>query len=198
MITEINIQRLGESVLAVPPLARAADFSLAEEPNKRLIRHIEGGGVSTLLYGGNANFYHIALGEYDQVLSFLEEHAAGETLVIPSVAPTFGTMMDHAKIVRKHGFPTVMILPLHGHTSRGVEAGIRKFVDAAGIPALLYLKNDGYIEVEEVKRLAESKAISGIKYAIVRADPANDPYLRALCDSVDRRLIISGIGEQPA
>jgi len=101
--------------------------------------------------------------------------------------------------VRKHRFPTVMILPLQGAvTSKGVEAGIRRFVDAAGIPALLYLKNDGYIEVQEVRKLAESKTISGIKYAIVRDDPANDPYLRKLCDQVDRKLIVSGLGEQPA
>jgi len=32
----------------------------------------------------------------------------------------------------------------------------------------------------------------------VRNDPANDPYLRELCDQVDRKLIISGLGEQPA
>jgi 4-hydroxy-tetrahydrodipicolinate synthase len=93
----------------------------------------------------------------------------------------------------------VMVLPLVGSTtSHGVEVGIRKFVDAAGVPALLYIKNDGYIEVEEVARLAESKAISGIKYAVVRSDTASDPYLRKLCDHVDRKLIVSGIGEQPA
>src|SRR5437016_7660497 len=111
MLTEINIQRLGEFVLAVPPLARAADFSLAEEPNKRLIRHIEAGGVNTLLYGGNANFYHIALSEYDQVLGFLAQAAGPKTLVIPSAGPAYGTMMDQAKIIRRHKFPTVMILP---------------------------------------------------------------------------------------
>jgi dihydrodipicolinate synthase/N-acetylneuraminate lyase len=66
------------------------------------------------------------------------------------------------------------------------------------VPALLYLKNDGYIDVPEVKRLAEAKVISGIKYAIVRENPAKDPYLRSLCDNVERRLIISGLGEQPA
>ncbi|MDQ3439862.1 MAG: dihydrodipicolinate synthase family protein, partial [Planctomycetota bacterium] len=31
-----------------------------------------------------------------------------------------------------------------------------------------------------------------------RNDTANDPYLRKLCDHVDRKLIVSGIGEQPA
>jgi dihydrodipicolinate synthase/N-acetylneuraminate lyase len=199
MITNINPERLAASVLAVPPLCRNADLTLNDAENAKLIRHLESGGIRTLLYGGNANFYHIALSEFDQVLGCLGQHAGPDTLVIPSVAATFGTMMDQAKIVRKHRFPTVMILPLQGSvTSKGVENGIRRFVDAAGVPALLYLKNDGYIEVEEVRKLAESKVISGIKYAIVRDDPAKDPYLRSLCDRVDRKLIISGLGEQPA
>ena len=37
-----------------------------------------------------------------------------------------------------------------------------------------------------------------IKYAVVRADPAVDPYLDALLARVDRKVVISGIGERPA
>ena len=108
-------------------------------------------------------------------------------------------MMDQAKVLRRHRFPTAMILPQQGiTTSQGVETGIRRFVDAAGIPALLYIKSDGYIEVKEAAALARDGIISGIKYATVRADPAKDDYLRQLVEQVDRRLIISGIGEQPA
>ena len=199
MITSLTSERLSSSVLAVPPLCRNADFTLNEPENAKMIRHIESGGIRTLLYGGNANFYHIPTSEFDELFALFARLAGEDTLVIPSVAPTFGTMMDQAKIVRRHRFPTVMVLPLVGSTtSRGVEAGIRKFVDAAGVPALLYIKNDGYIEVEEVARLAESKTISGIKYSVVRSDTANDPYLRKLCDHVDRKMIVSGIGEQPA
>src|SRR5436305_12299816 len=124
MITHLTNDILTASVLAVPPMARNKDFSLNEAENAKLIRHMEAGGIRTLLYGGNANFYHIALSEYDQVLNNLEQSAGADTLVIPSVAATFGTMMDQAKIVRKHKFPTVMILPLQGAvTSKGVEAG---------------------------------------------------------------------------
>jgi dihydrodipicolinate synthase/N-acetylneuraminate lyase len=199
MLTTLTLQRLSASVLAVPPLCRSADLSLNETENARLIRHIESGGIRTLLYGGNANFYHIPLSEYDQVLSCLAQLAAADTLVIPSVSCLWGSMMDQARILRKHKFPTVMVLPLQGQvTSRGVESGIRRFVEAAGVPALLYLKNDGYIEVPEVARLAADKIISGIKYAIVRDDPSVDPYLKSLCDSVDIRLVVSGLGEQPA
>src|SRR5580765_4934209 len=73
--------------------------------------------------GGTANFYHIALAEYERVLTCLAQYSGPETLVIPSVGPNFGTMMDQAKIVRKFKFPTVMVLPMQGMTtSRGVEA----------------------------------------------------------------------------
>jgi dihydrodipicolinate synthase/N-acetylneuraminate lyase len=199
MITTLTPERLVSSVMAVPPLCRNADYSVSEKENAKLIRHIEGGGIRTLLYGGNANFYHIPLSEYDQVLGCLEQLAGADTLMIPSVSCVWGSMMDQAKIVRNHKFPTVMVLPLQGSvTSKGVETGIRRFVDAAGIPALLYLKNDGYMEVPEIARLASSRVISGIKYAIVRENAANDPFLTKLCDAVDRRLIVSGLGEQPA
>jgi dihydrodipicolinate synthase/N-acetylneuraminate lyase len=199
MLTTLTPGRLTQSVLAVPPLCRRADFSLNEGENTKLIRHIESGGVSTLLYGGNANFYHIAPSEYEATLSFLEEAAGANTLVIPSAGPAYGTMMDQARILRKHRFPTVMILPQVGiTTSQGVAEGVRRFVEAAGVPALLYIKHDGYIEVEDVARLAEAKVICGIKYATVRANPANDDYLRRLVEHGDRSTIISGIGEQPA
>ncbi|WP_408222207.1 hypothetical protein [Paraburkholderia dipogonis] len=56
------------SVMAVAPLARRADYTLDAPQNRALIRHMEGGGVRTLLYGGNANLYHIAVSEYRDLL----------------------------------------------------------------------------------------------------------------------------------
>jgi dihydrodipicolinate synthase/N-acetylneuraminate lyase len=201
MLTTLTPDALVASVLAVPPLARNRDFSLADAENTKLIRHIEAGGIRSLLYGGNANFYHLPLGELDQVLSFLSQAAGSDTLVIPSAGPAYGLSLDQAKIYRKHKFPTVMLLPQVGiTTSRGVALGVEKFVEAAGVPALLYIKHDGYIEPQDVKPLAEKKLISGIKYATVRndADTKADPYLHKLLDNVDRKIVISGIGEQPA
>jgi dihydrodipicolinate synthase/N-acetylneuraminate lyase len=199
MLTNLTSETLTGSVLAVPPLARNADLSLNEAESAKLIRHIEAGSVRTLLYGGNANFYHVALSEYDRVLAFLARSAGRDTLVIPSAGPAFGTMIDQAQVLRRHKFPTVMVLPQVGITaSEGVAAGVARFVQAAGVPALLYIKHDGYIEPRDVRRLADEKLLSGIKYATVREDPAKDDYLRRLVDQVDRRAIISGIGEQPA
>jgi len=201
MITTLTTEALTGSVLAVPPLARKADFSLADAENTRIIRHIEAGGIRTLLYGGNANFYHLPLAELDQVLAYLSSASGADTLVIPSAGPAYGLSIDQAKIYRKYKFPTVMLLPQVGiTTSKGVAAGVEKFVQAAGVPALLYIKHDGYIEPEDVGPLADKKLISGIKYATVRndADTKADPYLHKLLGHVDKKIVISGIGEQPA
>src|SRR3954464_15661403 len=158
MITSLTPARLTASVLAVPPLCRGADLWLNAAENRKLIRHIESGGITTLLYGGNANFYHLPLSEYDAALAMLGESAGEGTLVIPSVGPAYGMAIDQAKVLRGHRFPTVMLLPQTGiTTSRGVAEGVRRFVQAAGIPVLLYIKHDGYIDVPDVAALAEAK-----------------------------------------
>ena len=44
----------------------------------------------------------------------------------------------------------------------------------------------------------DAKVCVAIKYAVVRKDPAQDPYLEGLLKRVDRRFVVSGIGERPA
>ncbi len=195
-VTPADLRR---SVIAVPPLCRNADFSLADAENTKLIRHLESGGISTLLYGGNANLYNIALSEYAQLLSYLAGAAAENTLVVPAVGPLYGTMMDQAAILRDFAFPTAMVLPtLFPSKPEGVATGVRHFVEKAGIPAVLYMKDPGYITPELAASLVEDGLISWIKYAIVRDDPADDPILKNLTERVNPEIIVSGIGEQPA
>jgi dihydrodipicolinate synthase/N-acetylneuraminate lyase len=83
-------------------------------------------------------------------------------------------------------------------TSAGAAAGIRRFAEAYGQPVIVYLKHEGYLEVADIQRLDRDGVISWIKYAVVRPDPRQDDYLRALVGAVDPRRIVSGIGEQPA
>jgi dihydrodipicolinate synthase/N-acetylneuraminate lyase len=200
MITSpLSAAHLATSVMAVPPLSRRLDFTLDEGANERIIRHLEAGGVRLLLYGGNANLYHVPLSEYEPLLAMLARIAGPDTLVIPSAGPLYGMLVDQAKIIRRFAFPTVMVLPQQGlTTSVGVATGIRRFVESSGVPALLYIKHDGFIEPEDVAALDRDGLLSGIKYATVRNDASVDPYLRRLVDVVDRTKIISGIGEQPA
>ena len=197
--SRVTSDDLAGSVLAVPPLAWHADLTPNREANAAIVGHLEAGGVSTLMYGGNANFYNLGLADYVPVLRMLEELAGAETWVIPSVGPDYGKMMDQAPLLRTLDFPTAMVLPLaFPATPRGVEAGIRRFAVAYGRSIILYIKNEGYIEPEGAARLADDGLLCGIKYAIVRDDPAEDAFLTRLVELVDRSLIISGIGERPA
>ena len=68
----ITPEMLASSVIAVPPLARDSELKICATENAKLIRHLEQGGVRTLLYGGNAVFYHIALAEYFEILAMLQ------------------------------------------------------------------------------------------------------------------------------
>ncbi len=189
---------LARSVIAVPPLARDRDLKFDRTENGKIIRHIEAGGVDILLYGGNANFYHLAPSEYESTLGELATLAAPETLVIPSAGPAYGVMMDQADVVKGTAYPTVMVLPHQGlTTSEGVVRGLSRFAEKIGRPIVLYIKYGDYISVEGARELVDAGLVSWIKYAIVRENPAEDPYLARLVDEVDPQLIVSGIGEQP-
>lgn len=195
----VTPETLAGSVIAVPPVARHADLTWNHAENQRLIRHLEAGGVRTLLYGGNAVLGHVALSEYAELLTLISQAAGPDTLVIPSVGPGYGMMLDHTAILRDFPFPTAMLLPSRdGTTPAGIATGLRRFVDRFGRPAVLYIKHDGFVAAATVRRMVGDGLISWIKYAVVRDDPSHDPFLRSLVDAVGPTQIVSGMGEQPA
>jgi dihydrodipicolinate synthase/N-acetylneuraminate lyase len=195
----ITSATLAGSVISVPPVARSADLTWNRKENERIIKHLESGGVRTLLYGGNAVLSHVSLREYGELLALVNESAGRDTLVIPSVGPGFGMMRDQATVLRDFTFPTAMLLPSRdGTTPAGVATGLRHFVERFGRPAVLYIKHDDFVDVATVRKLMDDKLLSWIKYAVVRENPANDPFLRGLIDAVGPTQIVSGMGEQPA
>ena len=197
--TPVTPADLAASVIAVPPLARHRDLTISNADNRMLIEYLEEGGVRTLLYGGNANLYNIGATELPELLDVLEQEAGDDTWVIPSVGPDYGKLMDQLPVLKGRAFPTVMILPLaFPATSDGIATGIRHFAERLGKPVIVYIKADNYLEPAQVAALVNDGLVSGIKYATVRTDPRQDDYLRALLDVVDRRLVVSGIGERPA
>ncbi|MFN3188934.1 MAG: dihydrodipicolinate synthase family protein [Aureliella sp.] len=196
---KITPARLSSSVIAVPPLARDRALALNEPENRKIVQFIESGGVSTFLYGGNAVLYHIKMSEYGRLLQMLAEIAADNTLMIPSVGPAYGTMMDQADVLQDFDFPTVMVLPQKDVADQsGLANGIRRFTEAYGKPIVLYLKHDQWLPAETVGKMYESGMISWIKYAVVRDDPTQDEYLHQVLGVVPGEIVVSGIGEQPA
>ncbi|SAL45270.1 dihydrodipicolinate synthase family protein [Caballeronia humi] len=198
-VSPIVEAEFADSVMAAPPLARREDASLDADENRKLIAHIEAGGVRSLLYGGNANLYHVAVSEYRELLDLLAESAGPQTRVIPAIGPDFGKMRDQARILAATSYRTAMILPLAGFTTpEGVATGLARLVDAAGIPLTLYLKSEDYVDVDTLARLVDDGTLLAVKYAIPRANPADDPYLRRLLQSVKPSRVVSGMGERPA
>ncbi|QGZ56644.1 dihydrodipicolinate synthase family protein [Paraburkholderia acidiphila] len=198
-VSPIVESEFASTVMAVPPLARRPDFSLDVEQNGKLIRHMEAGGIRTLLYGGNANLYHVAVSEFRELLDMLADLTAPETRVIPAIGPDYGKMLDQARILAQTQYKTAMVLPLSGFTTpAGVEAGLTRIADTAGIPLTLYIKSEDYVDVDTLVRLIDRGTLIAVKYAIVRKDPANDPYLRRLLQSVPASKVVSGMGERPA
>lgn len=195
----LSVEEFASSVLAVPPLARHQDLSIDVANNQRLIRHIEAGGQRILLYGGNANLYHSGLQDYAQMLDLVSMGTRETTRVIPAVGPDFGRMMEQARLLRGSGYRTAMVLPMQGFTSpEGMVDGIRRFVDAAGMPVTLYLKSEQTIDIDRIGLLVDEGRILAIKYAVVREDPARDPFLGALVQRIGAARIVSGMGERPA
>ena len=204
-MSDITLDDLA-GVFAVPPLPRKRDArrSLDLEAAECVVRHIEAGGISRYLYGGNAFLYHITLGEYETLLGWLSDFRS-DRWPIPSIGPSFGRAMDQAPLVRRHAFRTVLLLPCGDpRDAKGMETGIRDLVQATGIPVLLYVKSeDGFgsnrdAGLDAIGRLVSDGVAIAIKYAIVLEDPRHDDYLDGLLRRVDRARVISGMGERPA
>jgi dihydrodipicolinate synthase/N-acetylneuraminate lyase len=195
-----------DGIFAVPPLPRRPDAkrTLDLDAAEQLARHIEAGGITRFLYGGNAFLYHATLGEFEMLAGWLASFAAPRR-AIPSIGPSFGHALDQARILCAHHFPAVMMLPCGDpRDARGIEAGFREIADAAGTPLIVYLKSedafggDKAAGLDAIGRLIDDRVAVAIKYAVVLDDPSRDSYLDALLWRVDRAKIISGMGERPA
>ncbi|MGH9660784.1 MAG: dihydrodipicolinate synthase family protein, partial [Bryobacteraceae bacterium] len=177
-----------QGVLPVPPLARKNDArrSLDFEESARVVKHITAGGITRLLYGGNAFLHHVTLAEYDELLDWLVS-LDDRLLVIPSAGPSFGRAMDQSMLLRRRGFPCVMLLPCGDpRDARGLERGYRELASAFGCPVIVYLKDENNLGgdrlagLDAVARLVSDGVCCGIKYAVVRENPAEDAYLEEL------------------
>ena len=194
-----NKTHLRDSVFSVPPLARNESLEVDRAENAKMIRYLENGGVRSILYGGNAVFYHARLSEYANLLSIISDESGEETVVVPSIGPAYGLACDQVDVLVDHDFPTVMLLPSRDVVDQqGIARGTRLLAEKLGKPMVLYLKFDRWLDQSLIRSLEEDGAISWIKYAVVRDDPSEDDYLREVLDVFPAERVVSGIGEQPA
>jgi len=194
------------SVFPVPPLCRRRDArrTIDFPETEKIIQNIAAGGIRNFLYGGNAFLYHITLAEYEELLAW-SNGLDNDYFVIPSAGPSFGRALDQASLLKRYTFPCVMLLPCADpRDAAGLERGYRDFADACGLPLIVYLKeennfgSDKEAGLDAVARLVRDGVCIGIKYAVVRKNLIEDAYLEGLLKRVDRKNVISGIGERPA
>ena len=186
------------TVVAVPPMSLTASLAINADANATLVRHIEQGGVRILLYGGNANFYHVDRGRFRELLALLAAQAGPDTAVLPSIGPDLGRMLDFAPLLREAGFHHAMALPA-GFPSdpAGIERGLRLAVEATGFGLVLYVKHENYLEPWRIERLMRDGIVTFVKYAVERADPFGDAYLAEILRAVGAERVASGMGETP-
>lgn len=198
MKTAFETSDLAQSVIAVPPLAREDGLRLSVESNAKLVRNLHAGGVTTFLYGGNANFYHLSSGDFEATLDMLAEICPSDGWMIPSAGPEYGRLLDQAALLRRRRFPLVMVLPGGFPASpAGIERTIVDFVERLGQGVLLYLKTES-IAPSAIARLVVQGAVVAVKYAVPRAVTDDDPYLGEIITLIGRERIVSGFGERPA
>lgn len=192
----VTPQDLARSVWAVPPLALDYRGVISDDANRRLVTHIESGGVSTILWGGNANLPHLPMAAFADLLARIPDWCADDTWAIPSVGPDAGRLAEQAATLRDSAFPAVLALPYPGPCDpAGVETALRRFAEDSGKPLILYLRRAGYLHLGQMAAMIEDGTAVGIKYAVEPPDPARDPYLDDLLAEVPAKYIVSGIGE---
>ena len=78
-----------------------------------------------------------------------------------------------------------MVLPLRFPANpAGVARGLGRLASRFGKPVIAYVKDEGYIANADLAALVQEGSVCAVKYAIVRADPRQDPVL---ADLVRRR-----------
>jgi dihydrodipicolinate synthase/N-acetylneuraminate lyase len=187
-----------KTVIAVPPIALTEDGRVSAAENRRIMRHIADGGIPVLLYGGNANLYHFGLDLYREAVDVLHAELPAPVSILFSAGPGFGTALDHVKVLRQAGVRSVMLLPTAFPSDQvGVGAGVRRIADALGNGIVLYIKRENYVAPDGLARLIDDGAVTFVKYAVERTEPADDAYLDRLVEAVGTGVIASGMAETP-
>lgn len=189
---------LGKSVIAVPPLALTTGLTPDVNENRKILEHLHSGGVTSYLYGGNANFFAVPVSGYAAILDVLEEITPEDGWTIPSIGADYGKALDQVRMLKDRPFPTAMLLPMQAPvTPDGVATGVRRLADALGRQLIVYVKFEKYLTPALLQKLHDDGVVCSIKYAIERPDPLADDFLRELIDRVGTQRLVSGIGERP-
>ncbi|MBO1080987.1 dihydrodipicolinate synthase family protein [Roseomonas haemaphysalidis] len=155
----------GISGILVTPL------DAADQPRPERLRPIidrcAGAGVDGLTINGNTSeFYSLTLAEAERMQAEVPGLIAGRSVTIAGVGRSVQDAVHLASRAKADGADAIMVHqpPDPFMAPRGVIEYVKRVADAAGLPVVLYLRNDA-IGLPAIEQLCRIPGVSGVKWA---------------------------------
>jgi 4-hydroxy-tetrahydrodipicolinate synthase len=155
----------GISGILVTPLD--GDDTPAPKVLAPIIDRCAAAGVDGLTINGNTGeFYSLSFAEAERMQAEVPALIDGRTVVIAGVGRSGQEAVHLAKRARGDGADAIMIHqpPDPFVAPRGVAEYVKRVADAAGLPVVIYLRNDG-IGLPAIEALCRIPGVAGVKWA---------------------------------
>jgi len=132
-----------------------------------IIARCAAAGVDALTINGNTGeFYGLAFAEAERMQAEIPGLIAGRTKIIAGIGRSVIEATRLAARARSDGADAIMIHqpPDPFVAPRGIADYIRRIADAAGLPVILYLRNDA-IGLPAIETLCRIKGVVAVKWA---------------------------------
>lgn len=124
-------------------------------------------GVDGLTINGNTGeFYSLSIAEAEKMQAEVPALINGRSLVIAGVGRSVKDAVHLASRAKSDGADAIMIHqpPDPFVAPRGVVEYVKRVADAAGLPVMLYLRNDA-IGLSAIEQLCKIPGVAGVKWA---------------------------------
>ena len=132
-----------------------------------IIARAAAAGVDALTVNGNTGeFYGLSFAEAERMQAEVPALVAGRAAVVAGVGRSIAEATALARRARADGADAIMVHqpPDPFVAPRGVVAYVATIADAAGLPVVLYLRNDG-IGLPAIEALCKVPGVVGVKWA---------------------------------
>jgi 4-hydroxy-tetrahydrodipicolinate synthase len=132
-----------------------------------IIARCAAAGVDALTVNGNTGeFYGLSFTEAERMQAEVPGLVAGRAVVIAGVGRSVGEAVALAKRAKADGADAIMVHqpPDPFVAPRGVVAYVNRVAEAAGLPLVLYLRNDS-IGLPAIEALTRIPGVIGVKWA---------------------------------